>query len=104
VIRPPYIFPTHVPNRLVVKEIAYQTTLYGFNTYLSKYQKKLYPPYPLFIDLYGITNSIEETMKREKMEIYHFPLERYKIHNPPKIVEKHKSDVNIAFTYTHKKN
>lgn len=74
----PHTLPVHVPNRLVIREVAYKTAIHGFNAYLARHQKKLCPPYPISIDLYGLTYSAWARMEGEKMEGYHIHEERYK--------------------------
>jgi hypothetical protein len=82
VTQAPHTLPTYVPNRLIIQEIGYQTTLHGFNACLIKHQKKLCPTYPLYIGMYGLTNSTWARMEGEKIEEYHFKLERTQMHDP----------------------
>lgn len=85
----PHLLPKHVPERLVIREIAYQTILHGFNASLAKDQNKLCPAYPIYIGLYGLTNSKFAKMEAEAMEDSQFGEERFKRHDLGKVVLFH---------------
>jgi hypothetical protein len=52
-----HLLPKHVPYRLAIRDIAYQTFLHGFNSSLSKEKNKLCPSLRLYIGVYGLTSS-----------------------------------------------
>jgi hypothetical protein len=48
----PCLLPVHVPDRLVVGEICYQTILEGYNATLVKYKKHTFIPYGFHVGFY----------------------------------------------------
>jgi hypothetical protein len=54
---PAHVLPKFVLDRLVIREITYQMILHGFNALLSKDHKECCPTYPLYIGMYGLSNS-----------------------------------------------
>jgi hypothetical protein len=62
-----------------------ETILYGFNSSLNKYKKKLCPPYPLKIGIYSLENCTHAMI--EAKSIMEVSLEGvFKRHDPKIIV------------------
>lgn len=93
-----------VLNRMVLKEISYQKTLIGFNSHIASKKRKLFPPYPIFIRYYNLTNFVWANMEGESMLIYHFLEESFQQHDPLNIVKSHNYLVKISFPYQHEEN
>jgi hypothetical protein len=55
--RPPHLLPKYVPNKLLAREITYQTVEKGATTYLSEKNKKYWPIFPLHIGSYSLQNK-----------------------------------------------
>jgi hypothetical protein len=55
VIAPPHLLPKYVPNRLILRKIAYQTILQGFNATLANDAgKRTFISYNMYIGHYRI--------------------------------------------------
>jgi hypothetical protein len=55
----PHLIPVHVPDRLVVGEICYQTILQGYNTTLVKDKKRAFIPYGFHIGFYLVKDTTQ---------------------------------------------
>jgi hypothetical protein len=60
----PNLLPKFVPDRLVLREIAYETLLFGFNASLVKEKLRLFITYPMHISPYGLNNSVFARIER----------------------------------------
>lgn len=87
--KPPHMLPRYVPNIPVLKEVAYQTIMHGFNDSLIKDQKKLCPTYLLYIGLYKLNNSTFARMEAKAIQHYKFVEEIFKRHDLQKVVFYH---------------
>jgi hypothetical protein len=57
--RTPHLLPVHVPNRLVVREICYQTILQGYNATLVKDKKRVFIPYGFHVGFYMVKDTTQ---------------------------------------------
>jgi hypothetical protein len=57
--RAPHLLPAHVPDRLVVGEICYQTILQGYNATLVKDKKRAFIPYGFHIGFYLVKDTAQ---------------------------------------------
>jgi hypothetical protein len=55
----PHILPSHVPDRLVVGEICYQTILQGYNATLVKDKKWAFIPYGFHVGFYLVKDTAQ---------------------------------------------
>jgi len=98
----PHLFPKHVPNKLVLSEIVYQTVLQGFNYVLVKdVKKELFIPYNFYIGHYKIPNSNHAKQEGKLMLEFKFPQGKFKNHDPQGLVEKHCSYISWYWPYPH---
>jgi hypothetical protein len=74
---------------LVIREISYESILHGFNTYLNRDQKKLFPSYPLELRIYGLGNYIYAQSKAKAILEFNFGEEKIRRHDPCKVVLAH---------------
>jgi hypothetical protein len=64
----PHILPRYVPNRLALREIAYQTVSVGIATFLSRSQKRQWPSFPISLGIFTLLNANHAQKEVEKME------------------------------------
>jgi hypothetical protein len=57
--RAPHILLAHVPNRLIVGEICYQTILKGYNATLVKDRKWAFIPYGFHVGFYLVKDTTQ---------------------------------------------
>jgi hypothetical protein len=48
---PPHALPQFLPNRLVCREVAYQTVVGGISKELKATQKKVWPTFPIQVGM-----------------------------------------------------
>jgi hypothetical protein len=53
----PHLFPIHVPDKLVLGEIFYQTILQGFNASLVKDKKMIFIPYGFYVGYHFVKDT-----------------------------------------------
>jgi hypothetical protein len=66
----PHVLPVHVPNRLVVGKIYYQTIMQGYNVTLVKDKKRVFIPYGFHVGFYMVKDISQA--KQEGMRILEF--------------------------------
>jgi hypothetical protein len=69
----PHILPAHVPNRLVVEEICYQTILQGYNTTLVKDKKRALIPYGFHVGFYLVKDTTQAKQEGLRQLEFRFP-------------------------------
>jgi hypothetical protein len=55
----PHLLLAHVPHRLIVGEICYQTILQGYNATLVKDKKRAFIPYGFHIGFYMVKDTAQ---------------------------------------------
>jgi hypothetical protein len=99
----PHILPVHVPDRIVVGEICYQTILQGYNATLVKDKKRVFIPYGFHVGFY-LVKDIAQAKKEGLSQLdFLFQTERFCKHNPKGLVLKHASQVSSCWPYAHEK-
>jgi hypothetical protein len=85
---------------VVLREIDYQTIMYGFNATLIKEKCKAFIPYNMYIG-YGLTSS--QFSKKEYISLleYKFPQGKFRRHHPKGLVSEHEKQLNIVWPYIH---
>jgi hypothetical protein len=53
----PHLLPKYVPDKLLAREVAYQTVEKGATTYLSEKNKIYWPIFPVHIGSYSLLNK-----------------------------------------------
>jgi hypothetical protein len=69
----PHLLPTHVPDRLIVGEIYYQTILQGYNATLVKDKKRAFIPYGFHVGFYMVKDTAQEKQEGLSQLEYRFP-------------------------------
>jgi hypothetical protein len=86
---PPYALLLFLPDKLVCREIARQTVLGGIKKELKGVQKKVWPPFPIYIGTYSLldfSHAKAEAAALEEMKLVDI---EFKKHNPNKVVSNH---------------
>jgi hypothetical protein len=58
--RAPHILSAHVPNRIIVGEICYQTILQGYNATLVKNKKRAFIPYGFHVGFCIVKDTTQD--------------------------------------------
>jgi len=61
----------------------------------------LCPTYPLYIGLYGIQKFTFAKLEAKSTLEYNFVDERFRMHDPEKMVSSHVAHIKICYPYTH---
>jgi hypothetical protein len=97
----PHILPRYVPDRLVLREIAYQIVGVGIVASLSKSQKKKWPSFPIPLGIYSLLNAKHALKEVEQMEGIWLAQGNFKKHDPMGLVKKHCNMVKNVKAYNH---
>jgi hypothetical protein len=81
----PHLLPIHVPDKLVLGEICYQTILQGFNASLVKYKKRVFIPYGFYVGYHFVKDTTHARQEAHSQMEYMFFTGRYKKHDPRKL-------------------
>jgi hypothetical protein len=101
--RAPHILPVHVPDRLVVGEICYQTILQGYNATLVKDKKRAFIPYGFHVGFYMVKDTAQAKQEGLSQLEFRFQTTRFRKHDPKGLVLKHASQVSSCWPYAHDK-
>jgi hypothetical protein len=99
----PHLLPVHVPDRLVVGEICYQTILQGYNATLVKDKKKTFIPYGFHIGFYLVKDTAQAKQEGLSQLEFRFQTDHFHKHDPKGLVLKHASQVSSYWPYAHDK-
>jgi hypothetical protein len=97
----PNLLPAHVPYRLVVGEICYQTILQGYNATLVKDKKRAFIPYRFHIGFYLVKDTAQDKLERLSQLEFRFLIGRFRKHDPKGLVLQHASQVSSCWSYAH---
>jgi hypothetical protein len=101
--RAPHLLPMHVPDRLVVGEICYQTILQGYNSTLVKEKKRAFIPYGFHVGFYMVKDTSQEKQEELSQPEFRFQTSRFCKHDPKGMVLKHALQVSSYWPYTNNK-
>jgi hypothetical protein len=101
--RAPHLLPAHVPDRLVVGEICYQTILQGYNATLVKDKKRAFIPYGFHVGFYLVKDTAQAKQEGLSQLEFRFQTGRFCKHDPKGLVLQHASQVSSCWPYAHDK-
>jgi hypothetical protein len=101
--RAPHLLPAHVPDRLIVGEICYQTILQGYNATLVKDKKRAFIPYGFHVGFYLVKDTAQAKQEGLSQLEFRFPTGRFCKHDPKGLVLQHASQVSSCWPYAHDK-
>jgi hypothetical protein len=99
----PHILLVHVPDRLVVGEIFYQTILQGYNASLVKDKKRAIIPYGFHVGFYMVKDTTQDKQEGLSQLEFQFQNGHFRKHDPKGLVLKHASKVSSCWSYAHDK-
>jgi hypothetical protein len=99
----PYLLPYHVPNRLVVGKICYQTILQGYNPTLVKDNKQEFIPYGFHIGLYLVKDTSQGKQEGLSQLEFRVSTGQFRKNDPKGMVLQHASQVSSCWLYAHDK-
>jgi hypothetical protein len=91
----PHALPKFLPDRLVCREVAYQTVTRGIGKELKVAQKKFWPVFPLQVGRFSLLNfghSKVEVVALEDVKLVDIEFRR---HGPYQIVGNHLAQCNM---------
>jgi hypothetical protein len=99
-MKSPHLLPLFVSYRLVIQGVAYQMVIIRVGGILYKYRKAIWPPLPLYIDTYYVSNTKQAQEEVDILLSYKFGEERLRRHNPKKVVKEHFNKIGLPWEYT----
>jgi hypothetical protein len=97
---PPGALPKFLPDRLVCREVSYQTVTGGISKELKATQKKVWPTFPLQFGMFSLLDFGHSKVEATALEDVKLVDIEFKRHDPQKIVENHLAQYNLK-TYMH---
>lgn len=97
----PHLLPKYVPDRLVLREIAYQTVVEGVTALLSSHSKKTWPKFPIKVGIFTLLNgphALKEATAIKELCLCTGTLRR---HDPKGFIEEHIKIVGLSPSYRH---
>jgi hypothetical protein len=77
---PPHALPNFLPDRLVCREVAYQTVIGGISKELKAAQKKVWPTFPLQVGMFSLQDfghSKVEVVALEDVKLFNIEFKRH---------------------------
>jgi hypothetical protein len=65
---PPHLLPKYIPEKLLIREITYQTVEVRVTTMLSTNSKRYRPRLPIIVGKYNLTNVPHAKKEEESMK------------------------------------
>jgi hypothetical protein len=90
----PHLLPAHVPDRLVMGEICYQTILQGYNATLVKDKKWAFIPYGFDVGFYLVKDTAQAKQEGLSQLKFRFSTDQFCKNNPKGLVLQHASQVS----------
>ena len=97
---PPHALSRFLPDRLVCREVSYQTVIGSINKELKAAQKKVWPTFPLHVGMFSLLDFGHSKVEDVALEDVKLVDIEFKRHNPHKIVENHLAQFNMKI-YVH---
>jgi hypothetical protein len=97
---PPHALPQFLPDRLVCREVVYQTVVGGINKELKATQKKVWPTFPIQVGMFTLLDFGHSKVEVAALEDVKLVDIEFKKHDPHKIVENHLAQFNMKW-YMH---
>jgi hypothetical protein len=97
---PPHALPKFLPDRLVCREVSYQTVMGGIGKELKAAQKKVWPTFPLQVGKFSLLNFGHSKVEATTLEDVKLVDIEFKRHDPYQIVENHLAQCNMKI-YMH---
>jgi hypothetical protein len=92
----PHFLPKYFPDKLLARDISYQTIEKGTTSYLSEKNKKYWPIFPIHIGSYSLANKKQDEKEDEALKELCLYLGEPKSQNPQNVVYEHMKVVKLA--------
>jgi hypothetical protein len=92
---PPHALPQFLPDRLVCREVAYQTVEGGISKELKAAQKKVWSNFPIQVGMFTLLDFGHSKVEAATLENAKLVDIDFKKHDPHKIVENHLAWFNM---------
>jgi hypothetical protein len=96
----PHALPKFLPDRLVCREVSYQTVIGGIGKELKEAQKKFWPTFPLQVGRFSLPNFGHSKVEVAALEDLKLVDIKFRRHDPYQIVGNHLAQCNMK-TYEH---
>jgi hypothetical protein len=97
---PPHALPKFLPDRLVCREVSYQTVTGGINKELKVAQKKVWPTFPLWVGMFSLLDFGHSKVEAAALEDVKLVNIEFKRHDPHIIMDNHLAQYNMK-RYVH---
>jgi hypothetical protein len=97
----PHFFPKYVPNKLLAKEVTYQTVNKGVVAYLSKKIKIYWPNFPIHISQYSLLNKKHTEKEAKTLKEICLCTGDNKGNDPQNVVYDHLKAIKLSLQTTH---
>jgi hypothetical protein len=91
----PHALPKFLPDRLICREVAYQTVSAGITKELKATQKRVWPTYPIQVGEYSLLDFGHAKVEASSLEDIALSSIEFKRHDPHKVVENHLAQFNM---------
>jgi hypothetical protein len=81
--------PIFLPDRLVCREVAYQTVSAGITKELKAAQKRVWPTYPIQVGVFSLSDFGHTKVEASTLDDITLSTIEFKKHDPHKVVENH---------------
>jgi hypothetical protein len=92
---PPNDLPKFLPDRLLCREVAYQTVTGGIKKELKVAQKKVWPTFPLQVGMFSLLYFGHSKVEAAALEGIKLVDIEFKKHDPQNIVASHLAQYNM---------
>jgi hypothetical protein len=91
----PHALPRFLPDKLVCREVAYQTVSTGITKELKATQKRVWPTFPIQVGIFSLSDFGHAKVEALALEDIKLVDIEYKRHDPHRVVENHLAQFNM---------
>jgi hypothetical protein len=92
---PSHALPQFLPDKLVCREVAYQTVAIGITKELKATQKKVWPTFPIQVGIFTLLDFGHTKVEVVSLEDVKLVDIEFKRQDPHKVVENHLAQYNL---------
>jgi hypothetical protein len=91
----PHALPRFLPDRLVCREVSYQTVSAGITKELKVAQKRVWPAYPIQVGIFSLSYFGHAKVEASALDDITLATIEFKKHDPHRVVENHLAQFNM---------
>jgi hypothetical protein len=91
----PHALPIFLPDRLVCREVAYQTVSTGITKELKAAQKRVWPTFPIQVGIFSLSDFGHAKVEASALDDIKLVDIEFKKHDPHRVVENHLAQFNM---------